>query len=143
MKRRSARLVMTLVLAGAWTAGQVSAEPLGRLFLSPERRAALERQRQLNIQAAQTLEGSNVSVDGVVVRSSGRNTVWINQHPQTERGLGTGVTASITPGNPSRVTIAPGDDPPAALRVGETLNRNTREKADILGSGRIAVSRPR
>lgn len=140
-----ARNALLLTLAALMLFGSLPAagEPLGRLFLTPERRAALERQRQLNIQAAQTLEGSNVSLDGVVLRSSGRNTVWVNQNPQTERALGTGVTTSITPGNPAHAIVTPGDEPPASLKVGEAINRGTREKSDILGGGRIAVSRPR
>jgi hypothetical protein len=126
---------MLMLIASAPAAG----EPLGRLFLTPERRVALERQRQLNIQAAQTLEGSSVTLDGVVVRSSGRNTVWVNQHPQTEHALGTGVTTSIAPGNPARAIVAPGDETPASLKVGESINRATREKTDNLGGGRVSV----
>ena len=125
-----------LVLAAA---GSAWAEPLGRLFLTPERRAILERQRQLNIQEVQTIEGSTVTVDGVVTRSSGRSTVWVNQRPQNENTLGTGVTTHVSPANPGRVTVAPGDESPASLRVGETINRGTREKSDALGDGRITV----
>lgn len=120
--------------AAAW------GEQLGRLFLTPERRGALERQRQFNVQAAQTLEGSNVSLDGVVVRSSGRNTVWVNQRPQTERDLGTGVTTAVSPRNPARAIVTPGDEAPATLRVGESINRGTRERTDSLAGGRISVN---
>jgi hypothetical protein len=128
-------LVLFCVSAVAW------GEPLGRLFLTPERRAALERQRQLNIQAARTLEGSSVSLDGIVVRSSGRNTVWVNQRPQVEHAVGTGVTTAVTPNNPARAVVAPGEEVPVALKVGESLNRATREKTDKLGGGQISVKR--
>jgi hypothetical protein len=107
--------------------------------MTPERRAVLERQRQLNIQEVQTIEGSTVTVDGVVSRSSGHSTVWINQRPQNENALGTGVTAHVSPTNPSRVTIAPGEEAPASLKVGESINRGTREKTDALGDGHITV----
>ena len=70
--------------------------PLGRLFLTPEFRTALERQRQLNIQQSRTLEGETLRLDGVVVRSSGKSTVWINSQPQTESTRDSGVAASVT-----------------------------------------------
>jgi hypothetical protein len=131
-----------LALAGIvlMVADNACAEPLGRLFLTPERRATLERQRELNIQETQTLEGSVVSLNGIVTRSSGKHTVWVNQRPQNENTPGTGVTAAVSPTNPGRAVITAGDEPPAALRVGESINRGTRERADSLGGGRVAVS---
>jgi hypothetical protein len=136
----SRRLTFPLaILLLLTTASSSWAEPLGRLFLTPERRAILERQRQLNIQEVQTIEGATVTVDGVVTRSSGRSTVWVNQRAQHENTLGTGVAARISPNNPGRVTIAPGDESPASLRVGETINRGTGEKTDAIGDGRITV----
>lgn len=132
-----------LALAGIvlLVADKACAEPLGRLFLTPERRATLERQRELNIQEAQTLEGSVVSLDGIVARSSGKHTVWVNQRPQNENSAGTGVTAAVSPANPGSAVITAGEEPPAVLRVGESINRGTREKADSLGGGRVGVSR--
>ena len=94
--RRIGRLRSDPALLIALT-GQAQAEPLGRLFFTPERRAALERQRQLNIQETRTIEGSTVSLDGVVTRSSGKTTVWVNQRPQNENASGTGVTAAVSP----------------------------------------------
>lgn len=132
-----------LLLAIGFCAGleTAAAEPLGRLFFTPERRAALERQRQLNIQEIRPLEGSTVSLDGIVTRSSGRSTVWINQRPQNESETGSGVTATVSPANPSQATVAPGEEPAASLRVGESINRATREKGSALGEGRIVVKR--
>jgi len=139
--RDRAKLYTFCITAGIMLAASCSAwaEPLGRLFMTPERRAVLERQRQLNIQEVQTIEGSTVTVDGVVTRSSGRSTVWVNQRPQNENTLGTGVTTHVSPANPGRVTIAPGEEAPASLKVGESINRGTREKTDALGDGRITV----
>lgn len=139
MRPLPARLLAPVVLLMS-IPGTVTSEPLGRLFLTPERRAVLERQRQLNIQAAQTLEGSTMSLDGIVVRSSGRNTVWINQRPQTEHALGTGVTTVVAPRNPDRAVLTPGEETPASLKVGEAINRGTREKTDNLAGGRVAVN---
>ena len=123
------------------TAEMATAEPLGRLFLTPERRLQLERQRQLDIREAQTLEGAVVSLDGVVTRSSGKSTVWVNQRPQNENTVGTGVTAATSSALPGRAVVTAGDEPSAALKVGESINRGTREKTDALGGGRISVTR--
>lgn len=129
------------LLAGCFllAASSAWADPLGRLFLSPERRAVLERQRQLNIQEVQTIEGSTVTLDGVVTRSSGKTTVWVNQRPQNENALGTGITATVSGKEPGKVVVTPGDESPTSLKVGESINRGTREKTDALGDGRITV----
>ena len=73
-----------LMAAAVMPAGAADSAPLGRLFFTPERRAALERQRTPNLQEAQTLQGNSMSLDGVVYRSGGKSTVWINQKAQTE-----------------------------------------------------------
>jgi hypothetical protein len=132
---RNARLcLLALLVAGQALAAE---PPLGRLFFTPERRAALERQRQLNIQEDQALEGSTVSLNGVVVRSSGRNTVWVNQQAQPERSVATGVAVRVER-NGKAVVTADGEAP-AELRVGESLNRATREKDNGIGGGTVAV----
>jgi len=135
--RRAAALA--LLAATAAIAGAAGTEPLGRLFFTPERRAALERQRQLNIQETRPLEGSSVSLDGIVTRSSGRSTVWVNGRPQNENAVGSGVSAAVTPKNPGRAVVTPGEDPAASLKVGESINRATRERSDVLGGGKIVV----
>jgi hypothetical protein len=104
-----------------------SAETLGRLFFTPERRAALERQRQYSVQEAEALQGESVSLDGVVKRSSGRSTIWVNGRAQHDVGNGTG--------------IANGEQPALSLRVGESANRTTGEKKDGLGGGTIVIKR--
>ncbi len=129
-------LSVALLLLAAQAA---AAEPLGRLFFTPERRAALEHQRQLNIQEAQTLEGATVSLDGIVTRSSGRNTVWINQQAQpTERSAATGVAVTVQRRDEAVVTAD--EEKPAKLRVGESINRATREKTNGLGGGTIIAN---
>ncbi|HZV54699.1 MAG TPA: hypothetical protein VFF82_07150 [Rhodocyclaceae bacterium] len=132
-------LAVAGVVLATW--GNAWAEPLGRLFLTPERRAALERQRQLNVQEIQAIEGSVVSLDGVVTRSSGKSTVWVNQRPQNENTRGTGVATTVSPMIPGRAVLIPGEESPVSLKVGESINRGTGEKADGLGGGRVAVSR--
>lgn len=115
--------------------------PLGRLFMTPEWRANLERQRQFNIQETRSLEGGTMRLDGVVVRSSGKSTVWVNNRPQTENANDTGVAVATSRQQPGRATLSTGTESPADLKVGVTLNRATRETAGGLADGEIRVNR--
>lgn len=119
----------------------VAAEPLGRLFFTPEKRAQLERQRQFNIQEAQTLEGATMSLDGVVIRSTGKRTVWINSRAQHDNAAPAGVAADVSRRDPGRAVLTAGEETPAPLKVGESINRATRDKMDALGEGRVSVTR--
>lgn len=113
---------------------------IGRLFFTPERRTTLERQRTLNVQEAQTLQGTTMSLDGVVYRSSGKATVWINRQAQTESEASrTGVSAVISPKAPGSALLAPGEETPARLKVGEAMNRATGERNTRLGSGSVVT----
>ncbi len=138
------RLFLPILALAAAVPAAVAAEPLGRLFFSPERRAILERQRLTNIQEqAQSLEGATMSLDGVIVRSSRKGTVWINGRPQSENEIGTGVQAGISAREPNRATLVTGEEAPASLRVGESINRATREKSDVVVPGAVQVGKPR
>lgn len=129
-----------LSLAMLAPARAADAPELGRLFFTPERRAALERQRAFNIQEAQTLQGTNMSLDGVVYRSGGKSTVWINQKAQTEgESSRTGVNAVVSPKTPGSALLAPGEETPAQLKVGETINRATGERNTRLGGGVVVT----
>lgn len=140
MMRAPCTLLLACLLLGPVSA--FAEEPLGKLFFSPERRVAMERQRQLNIQETQTLQGATVSLDGVIRRSNGDRTLWINGRPQHNDGGNTGVHAVIAPNDPSRAAIAAEGDVPANLKVGESINRATREKHDGLGGGSLVVGKP-
>jgi hypothetical protein len=89
-------LVLCALLAGAALAahGQTQSPQLGRLFLSPQQRAQIDAQRY-GPPAADPAQAAPVpppppppappvELNGVVVRSSGRSTVWLNQEAQNE-----------------------------------------------------------
>lgn len=113
---------------------QPAPEPLGRLFFTPERRQALDRQRQLNIEDKPVVvDDPTLTINGVVTRSSGRDTVWINGVAQTPDGV-------VTPkrANPGQLLVQPQGSAALPAKVGETINRNTGETADPLNGGRIS-----
>ena len=43
--------------------------------------------------------------------------------------------------NPARATVVAGEESPATLKVGEAINRATRETSSGVGEGRISVKR--
>jgi len=129
-----------LLLASANVRAQNGDDSLGRLFFSPERRAALERQRLLNIQEARTLEGATLRLNGIVQRSSGKSTVWINEQPQHEDEADrSGVAVKLSPKAPGRAQLRPGEEAPTELKVGESINRATGERETRLGGGVIVT----
>ena len=88
--------VLCVLLAGAaLITAQAQPPQLGRLFLSPEQRAQLDAQRYGPPAPDPALAAPPspppppppappVELNGVVQRSSGRSTVWLNQEAQNE-----------------------------------------------------------
>ena len=117
-------------------------EELGRLFFTPERRQALDRQRQFNIQEKQEIpEDATLTINGVVTRSSGKRTVWINGVAQNDNEEPSGVTVIPNRKAPGNVIVQSNDARVGNARVGETVNRNTGETTDLLGDGSITPNR--
>lgn len=131
------RMLMICLLALS-CAAPAKAEPLGRLFLTPERRALLDRQRQANVQQVESVEGVSMSLDGIVIRSTGKRTIWVNGRPQNESDTDIGV--SVHRGKaPGEAALSAGEEAPVSLKVGESVNWATREKQDGLRGGQVVV----
>lgn len=113
-----------LLLASSWAAG-AQPDGLGRLFFTPEQRAALDRQRELGSGSGKA-ESQTYTIDGIVRRSSGHRTTWINGSPVQEDEA-----------RPEVAAIGR-----AGLKVGETLIPAGNERQDLLRGGRIVVRRP-
>jgi hypothetical protein len=94
MNRRSTCLIRLatsfgLMLAAAGLSGACLANPVtdpGRLFYSPEQRAQLEAARDRNVtqtrQASPNVTPAPLRFDGMVIRSDGKSTSWVNGRPQ-------------------------------------------------------------
>ncbi|GHU33949.1 hypothetical protein AGMMS50256_26870 [Betaproteobacteria bacterium] len=137
-------LLYALLLPGI-IPSSVSAQELGPLFFTPEQRQELDRQREFGPPGQQKISGDPtpidppLTIDGVVTRSSGKRTVWINGVAQDGQETVQGVTVTPNRKNPGMVVVQPEAGPAARASVGNTLNRNTGEISDLLGGGRIHI----
>ncbi len=145
----SARLwVMALLLINAATAAGAD---LGRMFFTPAQRETLDAARAKNIRSEISNENpqpaavpappvaQNVSVDGLVRRSDGANTVWLNHRPVTGRQVdGLGVTPAK---NDNRVKVtAPDKGRSVDLKVGQSVEIVSGAIQE--GYGRRTVAKP-
>jgi len=94
---------LVLLLTAAAVSGTCLAADPGRLFYTPEQRAQLEAARARNVtqvkpvaptRVAPEVAPTTVRFDGMVVRSDGKNTRWVNGQPQT----GASGVAGLKPG---------------------------------------------
>ena len=113
---------------------------LGRLFFTPERRVQLDRQRELKSEEAPKAESApTLTIDGVVTRSSGKRTVWINGAAHDDGQQADGTTIGTNRRNPGQVVVRPTGAPPIPARVGDNVDRATGEAGGALGGGSIAT----
>ena len=109
-----------------------AAEPLGRLFFTPEERATLDNARSKKTRV--NLETENVEAPpppppapevvthgGVVQRSDGKATVWLNRQPLSEKDIrsGTTIVGSVRPDG-SVVLQSPQSGRRVNLKVGQS-----------------------
>lgn len=67
-------------LAAGWlfAAGTQAAQPVGRLFYTPQQRQQLDMQHKPPVRHAAAIVPANTHYNGYVIRSDGVNTLWIN-----------------------------------------------------------------
>ena len=141
MKTLAALSLLAAALLGAPRAG---AQELGRLFFTPEQRAALDARRKARVPdkpaAVPQAESPVTRVDGAVRRAGGRSTVWVNGETIPEGAQPD--SARVAPRDPgaARVTIPAGESAQGYnLRVGESVDRGSGEVRDVIGEGTVRV----
>jgi hypothetical protein len=123
--------------------GNAQAEELGRLFFTPEQRAALDARRKARVPdrpAMTSVVSPTTRLDGYVKRSGGRSTVFVNGEALLE---GTADAPVIDPERRGgRVPVTGGEGRPRVeLRPGQVLDRDTGAVRDVLGeSGRVQAA---
>lgn len=136
-------LTVAMLSLGGMTVPCV-AQDIGRLFFTPEQRAALDGRRKARVpdrpSAAPVVASPTTRLDGFVRRSDGRSTVWVNGESVAESGPD---APRIEPGRStdSRVSVPIGDSGARVrLKSGQVLDRGSGEVRDVLGSnGEIRV----
>ena len=127
------RVCLALSVA-LWTA-QIHGQELGRLFLSPDQRTALDARRKAKIpdRSPASAETSYSRLDGYVQRASGPSTVFVNGEPIVTDADSGGIRAQPSKGDPRKIAISVGEtEQPVELRVGQTLERVTGTVADVV-----------
>ena len=116
---------------------------LGRLFFTPERRRELDRRREFKSEEAPIAESAQtLTIDGVVTRSSGKRTVWVNGAAHDDGQPADGTSIGTNRRNPGQVVVRPAGAPPIPARVGDSVDRSTGEAGGALGGGSIATRLP-
>lgn len=113
------------LLAGVLTcAGALAAEPLGRLFFTPAQRSALDAGKRIGETTSRTPKPrgpQEVRLDGVVTRSDGESTVWVNGRPSDLSPLPhVGVAVGTDPAS-ARIRV-PGISGARRISVGQSLD---------------------
>ncbi|HET7364723.1 MAG TPA: hypothetical protein VFJ70_14240 [Burkholderiales bacterium] len=132
MNRAIALLALTLAV------GAAEAQELGRLFFTPEQRAALDARRKARLPDNPVSVAARpvTRVDGFVKRSTGPSTIWINGEWTTESSP---EAPRITEPSPS-VSVTVGETGGRVrLKPGETLDRGNGEVRDVIGDGEIQI----
>lgn len=128
---------------GAAAAAGTAAQELGRLFFTPEQRAALDARRKARVPdkpaAAAQVESPVTRVNGVVQRAGGKSTVWVNGEAIPE-GRQAEAQGAARPAGAGRVSVPLGEGGTGLdMRVGESLNRESGQVSDIVGKGEVKV----
>ena len=141
MRRAIASGVLCVLAAAAGPAG---AQPLGRLFFTPEQRDALDARRKARLpdKPAAAAPLRSTRVDGYVLRSGGKSTVWVNGEAITEGSRADEVRAFVRGGAPGRASVSVGESRQRVeLKIGATLDHGSGEARDLIGEGKIRVRR--
>lgn len=119
--------------------GRPMAEPLGRLFLTPEQRQSLDRQRRDYLVESAAADAGALSIDGVVTRSAGGGTVWINRRPYPDRSMERGLSVTLKREAAETVVLVGSGRRAARLKVGERIDAASGEITNRLRDGRVLV----
>ena len=149
--------IFLLLYAGLLCA-PVSADPLGRLFTTPEQRQLIDEERarlgqtvdvevpEISLEVDDSEEAAPqaarfpITLRGLVRRSSGTNTAWINDGNTNEINPATDFVR-VTPGaiDSKGVQVkVPTRPAPVDLKVGQTYQPDLEQVIDIAGENTAA-----
>jgi len=139
MRWRASFLAVAMLLSTP-----VIGDDLGRLFFTPEQRAALDARRKARIPdkpAAVIVESPVTRLDGIVSRGGGKSTVWVNGEPVPEGVNPEGLRVRPRRTDSGRVTVEIGQtDNQVDLKIGQSFDRATGEVRDSLEGGEVTIT---
>src|SRR5471030_3003675 len=140
MKSRALFLGIAMVVSAP-----VIGDDLGRLFFTPDQRAALDARRKARIPdkpSTVVVEPPVTRLDGIVSRGGGKSTVWVNGEPVPEGVNPEGLRVRPRRSDSSRVTVDIGEtDSQVDLKIGQSFDRATGEVRDSLDWGEVTATR--
>ena len=127
-------VMLVLVLAALPSLSQ--GESLGRLFFTPDERSNLDRARLTGIapeqEGAPAQQLESITLNGIVKRSSGKTTVWVNSAAQHETDLPPGTKRQASKMRlPDFPVLVQKTGKTVTLKVGQTLNIESGEIREI------------
>ncbi|MDD5404381.1 MAG: hypothetical protein PHZ14_07560 [Sulfuricella sp.] len=132
MKCDSAR-ILAVFLVLLPSLAMAAEQTMGRLFFTPEQRArmdvARQQERSISIDTEQPdnapLE-ANITLNGVITRSDGKTTVWINNKEQSGEKAGSGIAVPGRGKPAGQVSVTTPDAKRSIqLKVGQSLDLNS------------------
>jgi hypothetical protein len=134
--------LLLLVAASIALVPAARAQELGRLFFTPDQRAALDARRKARVpDRAAAAVSPTTRLDGYVQRSGGPSTVWVNGEGQLETSPDA-PRIGATRRDDGRVSVPVGEGGArVGMKPGETLDRGSGEVRDLIGDGEIRVRR--
>ena len=128
----NSRIILASLFAAVITPATAADQVLGRLFFTPSQRASLDVARsqrtRVTVATEQTQEvlqpvPQTITYDGMVRRSDGQSTVWINNHPVHGRNApDAGPTVVRRVGPDGSVTLeVPRSNRQFDLKVGQSV----------------------
>lgn len=132
---------------------QAAAQEIGRLFSTPTERAELDRLRQklkpgekapeviVNDKAAEVLPVviEKLRVDGFVKRSSGQDTTWVNQQPQSVKQSSRSIIVEQQPSKPPLVSLTLPTGKRLKLKAGQTVDVASGKVRDVYEPAPVSV----
>ena len=121
--KRGFHILMVMVAIMPWCASN-SAETLGRLFFTPAQRSTLDAGKQLATPRKAAPSGPRAAMlNGVVTRSDGESTIWVNGHSVSRSGS---PNASASHSDPAAARVElQGAGGRVKLKVGQRFDRST------------------
>jgi hypothetical protein len=118
-----------------------AAEPMGRLFFSPEQRAQLDALRSKKVVASQAKDEPApefITYNGIIRRDDGKTTVWVNNKSLSEKDIRESTSLVGRIERDGRILIQPVQNataPSLRLKVGQSAELQSGRVAEPFAAG--------